>query len=86
MPHAASHFGPGAFELAAPSADIAEQDDIVFERIRTRDVVIVVVLYAKDQPTGLIFLAGNWLEFRHEAHVAEWPAVKRDGGKVRLAV
>src|SRR5437868_11842944 len=61
---------------------------VVLQGVRARDVVIVLVLQAPDDPAGLIALAGDRFALDREAQVLQLGAGVRDGKPVigRIAV
>src|SRR5689334_5964800 len=59
--------------------------DIVFQRIGAGDVVIVFVLAAPDNASGLILFAGNGLEFHFDKAVPKAGVVLDANGVRRLA-
>src|SRR6266508_4347183 len=84
MPLPRRRFRRCALELDAARVLVDEEDEIVLESVAARDVVVVLVLYAKDQTGSLVLSPGNWLEFRSHREVSERTAVQADRWKLRL--
>src|SRR5437868_14679320 len=61
---------------------------VVLQGVRARDVVVILVLQAPDDPAALIALAGDRFAFYREAQVLQLGARVRDGKPVigRIAV
>src|SRR5438874_2883682 len=85
VPDAVHHLCSGAFQLAAPSTYIGEEDDVVLERVRPHDVVIVSVLHPEYQSASLVLLSRDRFEACYEGQIGVWLGVEADRGEIGLA-
>src|SRR5207244_13623874 len=60
------------------------ENDIVFVRVRAKDVVVIRILCAPDHAAGLIFLATDWFEFHLDESVFQRRVVFNADGERRL--
>ena len=71
--------------LGALAIDGVINRDVVFQRIGSRDVIVVGVLEAPDQATGLVFFAGDRLELDFDEAVLQVRVVLEANRKCRDA-
>src|SRR4029450_8464704 len=87
MPLVGRHLQARPLLLGPAAVDRVVDGDVVLERVRSRDVVVVGVLRAPDQAAGLVLLAGDRLELHFDEPVLEAGIVfqaHRLGGLYRL--
>src|SRR5262249_17793007 len=85
VPYVWAHFHAGALLLGALAIDGVIDRDIVFQGIGPRDVIVVRVLEAPDQPAGLVFFAGDRLEFHFDEAVLQTRVILEADRKCRSA-
>ncbi len=87
VPDAGRDLRVDVFERHAFAADRVINRDVVFERVRARDIVVVRVPHAPDHTAGLIFFSRNRLELHFNEAVREVGVVfdaNRKGRRARL--
>src|SRR5689334_16029582 len=62
VPRAGSHLDVRGCQLLAATLHDAVETDIVLQRVRAREVVVVRRRHAHRNPASLIDLSGHWLE------------------------
>jgi hypothetical protein len=62
VPHARRDLCVAGFQLITLRAHVRKEDDVVFECIGAKDVLVVFVLHAEDQTAGLLLFAGEGLK------------------------
>src|SRR5215471_17294434 len=85
VPDAVRHFCVGRLQLATPRTHVREENDVVLERVSSRDVIVIFVLDAEDQSASLVLLARDWFEMSHQGQVCVWPRIKTDGRVLSLS-
>src|SRR5262249_3403199 len=78
------HLGVGAGELAAAAANDVVEAHIVFERVRSNDVVVVLVDHTNDDSSRLIDASSDGLESHRHNDVSRRYAVVNADGKARI--
>src|SRR5439155_14151500 len=82
VPHARGDLAVPAGEPVPAPLDDVVQVHVVLEGIRARDVVVVLILQAPDDPAALISLASNWLALHRQAQIFQLRPGVRDGEAV----